>query len=40
MTLTPADKILSIFRKNRPAERVIAFIEENFDLSAKTGGLV
>jgi hypothetical protein len=29
-----------VFRKDVPAERVIAFIERTFDLSAKTGGLV
>lgn len=29
-----------VFRKDVPAERVIAFIDRTFDLSAKTGGLV
>lgn len=29
-----------VFSKNTPAERVIEFIEANFDLEAKTGGLV
>jgi hypothetical protein len=29
-----------VFRKDVPAERVIAFIDRNFDLAAKTGGLV
>ncbi len=29
-----------VFNKNVPAEKVIAFIDQNFDLSKKTGGLV
>lgn len=29
-----------VFGRNVPAEKVIAFIEEHFDLEAKTGGLV
>jgi hypothetical protein len=29
-----------VYRKDVPAERVIAFIERHFDLTAKTGGLV
>ncbi len=29
-----------VFNRNIPAEKVIQFIEHNFDLSQKTGGLV